>query len=330
MKSFVSAISRRRALRILAAGAGFSLVRSPVRAATPASAFAWEGAALGAKAAINLRHADRAVAMRAIGICVAEIDRLENEFSLFRPDSALSRLNREGRLECPSLDMRRLLMQAQHYGALSGGAFDVTVQPLWQLYARHFSRTSDATSAPPRREIDRERARVDFRLLDIAAAGIAFAREGMAVTLNGIAQGYITDSLVAILRNEGFEQALVDAGELRALSGSTWSIALDHPTQAPAAITLQDCAVATSSGDRARFTFDGEFHHIVDPRSARCPDVRRGVSVIAASASAADALSTALCVLPRERHASLLRTADAVCAYVSGPDGPAARIAPAD
>ena len=325
----IPVMSRRRALTVLAAGAGLPLVAASSRDAARPSAFGWEGAALGATAAIKLRHADRDATLRAIGICVAEIDRLENEFSLFRPESALSRLNREGRLEHPSLDMRKLLTEAQHYGALSGGAFDVTVQPLWQLYARSFSRNREATAAPPMHEIERQRARIDFRLIDIAAARIAFAREGMAVTLNGIAQGYITDCLVAILRNEGFDQALVDAGELRALSGRAWTIALDHPTQPPAAIALQDRAVATSSGDRARFTFDGEFHHIIDPRSAGCPDVRRAVSVIAASASAADALSTALCVLPRERHASLLEAADAVGACVSGPDGPVVRIAPA-
>lgn len=326
MKPKSSALSRRRALTVLAAGAALPLIATPSEAAAHPVSFEWQGTALGGKATITLRHADRDVALRAIRFCVDEIDRLEDEFSLFRSDSALARLNRDGRLDRPSLDMRRLLTLAQRYGALSGGAFDVTIQPLWQLYARHFAQSPTASAGPSQRDIDREHARVDFRRLDVGTARVTLLGEGMAVTLNGIAQGYITDRIAAILRDEGFESVLADAGELRALSGHSWKVAIDHPLRPRAVVALRDRAIATSSGDRSRFTYDGRFHHIIDPGSAACPDVRRAVSVIAPSATAADALSTALCVLPQERHAALLRAAEAAEAYVSDADRPTDRI----
>ena len=97
----------------------------------------WTGTALGAVANITLFHPDRGEARSIIRACLAEIDRLEGEFSLFRPDSALCRLNRDGVLPDPSLDMRRLLTEAVRFGDLSGGRFDVTVQPLWRLLAAH-------------------------------------------------------------------------------------------------------------------------------------------------------------------------------------------------
>jgi len=95
----------------------------------------WRGHALGAMAEITLYHPDRRVAVAALTHCRDEIERLENEFSLFRRDSRLSQLNRDGYLPRPSLNLRRTLDLALQFGALTADRFDVTVQPLWQLQA---------------------------------------------------------------------------------------------------------------------------------------------------------------------------------------------------
>ncbi|HEY5597797.1 MAG TPA: FAD:protein FMN transferase, partial [Kiloniellales bacterium] len=184
-------IGRRRAITILAAGAGATLLP---RASWPdaPSRFEWRGRALGAPARLVLYDRDRAEAAAAVGACVAEMERLENEFSLYRPDSALSRLNRQGRLDAPSHDMRRLLLESRRFGALSHGAFDVTVQPLWRLYAAHFAANPAATDGPPQAALEAVLELVDYRRLHIAEDHIAVP-PGMSVTLNGIAQGYITD-----------------------------------------------------------------------------------------------------------------------------------------
>ena len=145
-------LHRRRVLRVLACGLGGAAL---AREAAAAPVLTWTGAALGAEAQIRLRHADRARAMRALAAVLAEIERLEGEFSLHRADSAISRLNRDGRLARPSLDMRHLLLRAVHFGEITGGAFDVTVQPLWQLLAAHFAAPGADPAGPPAAAADR-------------------------------------------------------------------------------------------------------------------------------------------------------------------------------
>ena len=71
-------------------------------------------------------------------LCAAEIERLERVFALYRDDSEVACLNREGRIAAPSHDLLLVLSECDRLSALSGGAFDVTVQPLWNVYARHF------------------------------------------------------------------------------------------------------------------------------------------------------------------------------------------------
>ncbi|GLI92758.1 hypothetical protein LMG27198_17500 [Methylocystis echinoides] len=83
-----------------------------------------------------------------IAACVAEARRLEAVFSLCRPDSALCRLNRDATLEAPPADLLRLLSECREMHDLTSGAFDPTVQQLWNLYASHFSR-ADADPAGP-------------------------------------------------------------------------------------------------------------------------------------------------------------------------------------
>lgn len=313
--------TRRRALRILAASAtlgGLAPLRGD-RAARPAPPVQeWRGAALGAGARLLLRHAHPAAARAALGAVVSEISRLEEEFSLFRPWSALSRLNRDGRLERPSLDMRRLLAEAQRLGDLTGGAFDVTVQPLWLLHARH-------ADDPPPAALDTARTLVDYRDLEVGAAAVRLARPGMAVTLNGIAQGYITDRITELLRGAGFADILVEAGELRGTGtgpdGRPWQVALEHPAAPGAglAVRLEDAAVATSAGRGSPFTADARRHHIIDPRTGACPPPGRAASVVARGATLADGLATALTLLPRGESQALLRRAGATRAVISEP-----------
>lgn len=307
-------LHRRRVLRVLACGLGGAAL---AREAAAAPVLTWTGAALGAEAQIRLRHADRARAMRALAAVLAEIERLEGEFSLHRADSAISRLNRDGRLARPSLDMRHLLLRAVHFGEITGGAFDVTVQPLWQAIA---AATRTGAEPDPRR-LEGARALVDFRAVIIGAAEIRFARPGMAVTLNAIAQGYITDRVATLLADVGLPDALVDVGELRA-GAAAWRVALAHPGRAAAAATLADHGLATSAGAGSSFTADGRWHHIVDPRSATCPPAMRAASVIAAGAADADALATALVLLPPADAAGVLRQVGPAHVLLSEPGQP--------
>ena len=298
--------SRRRFLTVVGALAGLSLAPPALARAAAASALhRWLGVALGAEARIVLHHPDGAAARRLIASCADEIARLERIFSLYRADSALSRLNRFGALEAPPFALVRLLDDCRRFARITGGAFDATVQPLWRLYADHFSREDADPSGPGPAALAQARALVDQRAVAVDPARASFARPGMAVTLNGIAQGFITDRVAALLRADGVERVLIDLGEVRALGrhpdGRPWRVGLRDPRRPgriAAAVDLVDRAVATSAPAATRFDASGAHHHLFDPRTGRPARRALGVSVIAYDATTADALSTAFCVMP--------------------------------
>ena len=294
--------TRRRFLAVVAAAAGLPFAALRAGAET-AHLHRWSGIALGAAAEIVLYDPDAARARRLIARCVAEIDRLEDVFSLYRPESAISRLNREGRLMAPPLELVTLLAEARSYSEWTEGAFDVTVQPLWRLYAAHFARPGADPRGPGEAAHARAQALVDYRAIEIGPAEVRFARSGMAITLNGIAQGYITDRVAALLQDAGMGDVLLDIGEVRALGrhpdGRPWHVGLRRAAQPETiarTVTLTDRAVATSAGIASPFDASGRHHHLFDPATGRPAPGAGQVSVIAPRATMADALSTALAV----------------------------------
>ena len=265
---------RRRFLRIAAAATGgLALPALGMPRATPHRR---TGVLLGTDAEIQFYHPDAGFARAAIDACFVEVQRLEHVFSLHRADSALSRLNRDGRLADPPAELRELLDTALAIGHATGGAFDVTVQPLWALYAEHFSSPAADPDGPAAAAIAQALARVDFRRVRVTERAIVFGQPGMAITLNGIAQGYITDRVTGLLRNPGLRDVLVNMGEHRALGahpdGSPWRIGLADPQRfwrSRGSLPLTDCAVATSGGYGTPFDASGRNHHLLDQGNGR-------------------------------------------------------------
>ncbi|MDP6830702.1 MAG: FAD:protein FMN transferase [Alphaproteobacteria bacterium] len=310
--SHTTVLSRRRFIAIAAAA---TLLLGA--AAARARRFEWQGSALGAEAKIVLYHPDKAAAEAAINACLDEISRLEDQFSLYRPASALNRLNAAGRLDKPSHDMRRLLQLCRQYGDLSRGAFDPSVQPLWRLYAEHFASQPHDRAGPDPDAIGVVQRHIDYRRIAIGAEDIRLD-PGMALTLNGIAQGYITDRVADLLRARGWSDVLLNLGEIRALPGRTWSVAL--PGDGPA-LDLTNAAVATSAGAGSPFAGPGGPHHLLHPVTGRSAGRYASVSVLARTATAADALSTALYLSAPERAAELLARGGGRQAWLRDPDG---------
>jgi thiamine biosynthesis lipoprotein len=305
------AISRRRAL-LLVAGMAATVAR-PGRAATATPRWVWQGTALGAAATLVLHHADRRVAEAAVADCLAEVARLERIFSLFDAGSELQRLNRTGRLDHPSLDLRAVLAVSHAAAEASGGAFDVTVQPLWQLYSEHFNRHPGDRAGPSAAAVAAACRLVDYRRIEMNPQRVTLA-PGMAVTLNGIAQGYITDRVAELLRRRGWRHVLINLGEIRALGGDAdgtpWRIAVHRPAGIDADwpdLVLADQAVATSSGAGTVFDAAGRHHHLLDPRRGCSARHCRQVTVTAPGATIADALSTALAVVAIDERPPLIR-----------------------
>lgn len=309
-------LSRRRFLSIAAAAAGSAAVPGGLAHAAPKGPTApvvWRGIALGAPAMISLIHPDQARAERSIRRALAELKRLEAIFSLHDPKSALVKLNRNGVLRAPPLDLVRLLSMSRRLSGVTGGVFDPTIQPLWQLYAEHFARNQDDNRGPKGGDIERALALVDYRGVSVASDTVNFQRRGMALSLNGIAQGYITDRIVDLLRRDGFASFVADLGEPRAVgsqpNGAPWRVRLamrDASDVRGRHIDVVDRAVATSAPSGTPFEATGRFHHLLDPRTGRCASEHNGVSVVAPTAVVADGLSTAFAVMPRAEIDSVL------------------------
>jgi thiamine biosynthesis lipoprotein len=312
--------SRRRFLAIAAAVPTLGL------GSRPAAATRWVGTALGASAAITLFHPDSDAARRALTDCRAEIARLEDLFSLHHENSALSRLNRKGGLTSAPPDLNAVVSRALDFGRETGGAFDITVQPLWNLYANHFSSGAGDGIGPDPAALEATRALVGQSAVRVDGSAISLVSPGMALTLNGIAQGYITDRVTEMLRRHGISQVYVDMGETRVLGthadGRPWRVGLRDPIN-PARITqtlpLADRALATSGGYGTRF--DPRHHHLFDPRTGRCANHYLAVSVLAPDATTADALSTGLYAMSPDEAMACVEGFNDVGALFTLPDG---------
>uniref|UniRef100_UPI002FE344A3 FAD:protein FMN transferase n=1 Tax=Sinorhizobium chiapasense TaxID=501572 RepID=UPI002FE344A3 len=307
-------VDRRRFITIMAAFAGLPLLRGKGWAALPAEPVVWHGQAMGAPATLVLNHQDRAQAQALITRVVAEVRRLEDIFSLYRDDSALSQLNRLGALAAPPTELVELLEISGRFHDLTAGRFEPAIQPLWALYARHFAKPDADPAGPSYGEVREALALADFAQVRIDRNRIAFSRRGMALTLNGIAQGYVTDRVVGLLREAGVTSSLVDMGENRAIGsradGQPWRIGLAEfgdANDVDATLDITDRAVATSSGRGFQFDAEGRFSHILDPRSGATAKRYARVSVVAPEASTADALSTAFSLMAPDEIDPLLK-----------------------
>ncbi|MEK8032778.1 FAD:protein FMN transferase [Ideonella sp. DXS29W] len=235
---------------------------------------------------------------------------IEAQMSLFDPDSALSRLNREGRLERVPAELMTVLRLAQWVSRHTSGAFDATVQPLWQLFehARQEGRVPSAT------EVAQTRSSVGWQGLRIEPGRVAFSRRGMSVTLNGIAQGHACDRVREVLHRHGIAHALIDTGEWATMGGNAngqpWHLGVADPRGAPHPIALiapNGQCVATSADSPSDFTPDHRHHHIVDPNTGWSPPQLAAVTVAARRAALADALTKPMFMAGPDGITSLAR-----------------------
>jgi thiamine biosynthesis lipoprotein len=287
-------INRRRFLMISAAAvvAGRPAYAEPLRQ--------WRGNALGAEVLIALSHphGDR-ISARAF----EEIERLEGIFSLYRAESELSRLNRDGALSQPSFELLECLGLCNAVRNATGGAFDPTVQPLWRYYADVYTSGRE----PDPRELEQRRGLVDLHAVQFGSTGIDYLKPGMAMTLNGIAQGFIADKVAGLLRAEGLINLLVNTGEIQALGnspdgdGQGWPVSLKAgDVLLSDAVRLQDRALASSAPLGTTIDGNGRVSHVISPRTGRPAEANwQLVSISSNSAAIADALSTAGCLMSK-------------------------------
>ncbi|WP_420583488.1 FAD:protein FMN transferase [Ruegeria sp.] len=279
------ALTRRRFLTISAACAAIPAIAGPVAH--------WRGIALGAPASLRLEGVTDTEAAPIFASVEAELDRLEAIFSLYRPESELSRLNASGLLKHPSPELLSLLSLCDVLHDVSEGAFDPTIQPLWSALVNG---TGELGLQTAQEAVGWQKVSVTRDEIRLPIPGVA------AVTLNGIAQGEITDRIANLLRSFGLQNVLVNMGEIAGLGnrtdGAAWQVGLAGPNDVMLSrIELHNRAVATSVPG-AMLLMNGS-GHIFDPRSRLV--FHDAISVSAPTAAMADGLSTSLCVTPSER-----------------------------
>ncbi|MGD9740783.1 MAG: FAD:protein FMN transferase, partial [Bauldia sp.] len=174
--------------------------------------------------------------------------------------------------------------------------------------------------------LDAARALVNYRDIDIADGVVRFARPGMQATLNGIAQGYITDRIANLLQNEGFDHVVVELGETRVLGdhpdGRPWRVGLrDQHGATDRMIDLSNNAVALHGGYGTVFDDTGTNHHIFDPATGRSAHTMLDVAVIAEHAKDADAIGVGIYVAGEERAPTILAEFPGTKAIITRLDG---------
>ena len=269
---------------------------------------------------------DPGIASQASSEAFERIEQLEQILSDYREESELNRICRTA-FQSPqrvSPELFYVLQRSLHFSELSEGSFDVTIGPVVKLWreARHDKRLPDAE------RLSRARLAVGFQnlVLDSKTRTVFLKRDDMKLDLGAIAKGYAADQALAVLREYGINRTLVDAGGDLSLGdpppGSRgWEIQIQEWDKEPKSedlwLRLHNVGVATS-GDTFQFLEkQGEhFSHIINPSDAI--GVRDSVSttVIAQDGISADALATALSILPVSKAIALADSLENVSAFL--------------
>lgn len=259
----------------------------------------------------------------ALDAVMQEMHRIDRAMSPHKPDSELSRINRDAGRGPVALseEMTRLVGRALAFSAQSGGAFDITYAAVGRLYDYRRKVRPDAKA------LALAQAAVGWRHLefDAKAGTLRFAVPGMCIDLGGFAKGHAVDNAAAIVQHLGIRHANIAAGgDSRVLGdrrGRPWTIGIRDPRRSArvvAMLPLEDVSVSTS-GDYERYfeTASGErCHHLIDPATGRSPDGVRSVTVLGPDGLVTEALSKAVFVLGVERGLALVEEHGGVDAVV--------------
>ncbi len=241
------------------------------------------------------------------------LEAVNASLSTYRPDSELSRFNRSpdtGWVPA-SADLLRVVTEAQRVSRLTGGAFDVTVGPLVNLWGFGPGRGEDRV--PAEAEVAAARARVGYARLEVRdlPPAVRKAIPDLYVDLSAIAKGYGVDRVSEYLEAQGVARYLVEVGgEVRGRGsnarGTPWKVAVERPAEgeraAYAVVDVDGVGVATSGDYRNYFEQDGRrYSHTIDPATGRpITHALASVTVVSDTCMTADALATGLNVLGPE------------------------------
>ncbi len=290
---------------------GLLLLAACAPPAGPEPAIELRGSSMGTTYSIVLASLPKGLAADTLHAEIRGIlEAANDQMSTYRASSELSRFNASSSTDWfrVSEGTRTVVAEALRIGRLSGGAFDVTVGPVVDLWG--FGAAGPSAVAPTRERIDAALREIGYASLHVRPSPPAIRKERpeLRVDLSGIAKGFAVDRIARHLEGAGVRNFLVElGGELRAHGssprGDPWRVAIEKPspqgTTIQQVIRLENRALATS-GDyrRYRVVNGARYSHIIDPRTGSpISHALASVSVVDASAMRADALATALMVL---------------------------------
>jgi FAD:protein FMN transferase len=302
----------------------------PLLIVTPMAQAQWltgEEAIMGTAIRVELWSEDKPAGEAAIAAVMAEMHRIDRLMSPYKPESELSRINREA-AEHPvpiSQEMFDILSRSIKFSELSGGAFDITFSSVGYLYdyRRHIK--------PTDKEIEQALPGINFRhlLLDAQKRTVNFARRGVRIDLGGIGKGHAVDNGIALLKKRGITQAIITAGgDSRVLGdkgGRPWMVGIRDPRRKDnmvAVIPLINSAISTSGDYERYFEADGvRYHHILNPKTGRSATGVHSVSVIGPDATTTDGLTKPVFILGPEKGLRLIESIPGVDAVIIDAEG---------
>ena len=235
----------------------------------------------------------------------ATLERLEQQFSTYRPNSELSRFNTARTTDwiTVSPELARVATDCRALSVLTGGAFDATIFPLIDLWG--FGPQRRSGPPPSATEISAARSRTDFRRLESRASPPALRKTSanLAADFSSMAKGFAADTIAAQLSALGSTDHYVQiGGDIATVGPRPWRVAIEQPTgSAPLAhiFDLAGQSLSTSGDAHNSFTHAGRrYGHILDPRTGEpVASPLASVSVIAPTCAQSSARATALFVL---------------------------------
>jgi thiamine biosynthesis lipoprotein len=249
---------------------------------------------------------------RASGIVFSEIKRIEDLLSKYKPDSEVSRLNTTGRLKA-SADTFYVINKAKEFYKASAGAFDITVEPLIELWGFRDKKYR----LPKEEEVKKILGRIgsDKIILHSKNNVVEFSLPGVKIDLGAIAKGYAVDCAIKKIKAAGLTSCLINAGgQVHCLGdrfGKPWRVAIQDPRRKyfSGYLDLRNKAVATSGDYEQYFIKEKKrYAHIFNPETGYPAESGViSVTVIAPDGLTADALATAIFVLGKEKGEALVK-----------------------
>jgi len=283
--------------------------------------------AMGSFVSMTLIHPSGDQAEEAMEAAFSEIDRLSGLLSRYDHASAVYDLNTQGRLKDLAPELTQVVASSLYYHQITGGCFDVTVKPVVDLFQEKLG--GEKKVWPTEAEIKNLLKLVDARNIELRERSLSFKTEGMGITLDGIAVGFIVDRVSELLMSRGIKNHLINAsGDIRTRGskedGKPWTVAIQDPWKRktyPDVVQMGDGAISTSGNYEIYYDQEKMFHHIVNPKTGFSPDLTTSVSIRASTTMEADALATSVCVMTPSQGTEFVNGLSACESLVIGKDG---------